>query len=171
MKVYLAMSRCRRAEALVLGDRLQAMGIEIVSTWPNYPEALPGDGRRSAKVRADVVDREIASAAAMLVVRDPDPLDEDGPELFIRVGQAIDIYQPVLWVGKTTWDAHRTGFRAVETIDEALPVLELWASKLRGGIPAEYARKAIFAYLQNQEAQELERLDRLHAADGQRTAS
>lgn len=148
MKVYLAMGRASSAEALTLQERIATIGLRPISTWA-LDDELPV-GKRECRVALDNSDRELADAAAMLVVSGPNP----DPELFIRVGQAIELHMPIIWCAPYALDVARPGFRLATSVDDGLDILVAWSKRLRGGIGDEYARRALWVMLQAQDARE-----------------
>lgn len=155
MKLYLNMSAHKRAEAIALSERLAEKRIEVCSTWMYYPDLEEGkDLKASARVRAEITDREIATAAAMLTWVHAPVTDH---EVFVRVGQAIEFHQPMVWLIDPDLmmpDSQRAGMRVAADLGEAIEILSLWESKLahpKGPIPPEYGRRAIWAYVLHQE--------------------
>ena len=151
MNVYLAMSRARQAAAAELQMTMLGRGLCPVSTWPLEVEAT---GRASARAAMDAADRQLASAAALFVVAYP---GDDDPELFIRVGQAIELHMPIVWAAPNAVDALRVGFRVVPSQAGGLDMLESWKRRLSGGIGEEHARRALWVMLQADEAREADR--------------
>lgn len=151
MRLYLNFPR-PSPDMLGIYDRLRQLAIEPISTWPFMP---PWEGdREGAVARNKTNDEEIAGAAAMLVdarfghavglcvTRYADPM------VFVRVGQAAEIRMPVLWVGPAAEVCFQRAFRVVTDLPEAFTLLESWRARLGTGIPNEYARKALFTYLE-----------------------
>lgn len=148
MNVYVAMARRCAPEALKIQERLLALGITPVSTWAIEDNPV---GKREARVSLDSSDQQLASSAAMLLVGSP-----ADPELWIRVGQAIEVHIPIVWLAPPVVDMHRPGIRVVQTLDQGLELLASWLQRLKRGIPDEFARRSLWVMLQAQDARQID---------------
>jgi len=148
--VYIAAPFADAALVRAIEPRLLPLGAESHSGWAqhaNGPEQLDSMPLQSIQNIAAANDRDLMSAFAVLVLS----RDGAGGEMFAEARLALEYGIPVVWVGaRRPLTAYRPGVVRVDTLEEALDLIALFAARVRQPWPVEedWARETVWSVVE-----------------------
>jgi hypothetical protein len=141
LRVYLAAPFADAPQVRELDETLEAMGIEVTSTWAHGAsgaEQLDVMDVEAVRSLALTNDRNLATAHLLVALA----RDGAGAEMFAEVRLALAHRIPVLWVGtRRPLSAYREGVLRVATRGEATLMLTGFA-EITAGVPKFEVRAA-----------------------------
>lgn len=143
MNVYVAAPFQDSAMVLMIHERLRAFGAVPTSRWAESAAVVEDFARFTPQELRDLAtknDVDLSEADALFVLARTGA----GGEMFAKARVALEWNKPVVWFGRRTLSAWRSGVVRVDGIEEGLAVLETMkhahADGARGHLLAHLAR-------------------------------